>query len=60
MIALGFVLVLVGFLFSFLMVLRIIEPSYVLSFLAYAVSFFGLFMGLIGVALYRRSGGRRG
>jgi hypothetical protein len=55
MIVLGFVLVLLGFLFSFLMVVRIIEPGFALSFLAYAASFAGLFLGLIGVALYRHS-----
>ena len=58
MIILGFVLVILGFLFSFLMVIRIIEPSFALSFLAYAASFSGLFLGLIGVASYRRSSRR--
>lgn len=58
MIALGFVLVVLGFAFSFLMVLRVIQPSFPLSFLAYAASFVGLFLGLIGVALYRVQGER--
>jgi len=58
MIILGSVLVILGFLFSFLMVVRIIEPGFALSFLSYAASFSGLFLGLIGVALYRRSSGQ--
>jgi hypothetical protein len=53
MIALGFVLVVLGFVFSFLMVMRVIQPSFLLSFVTYGASFVGLFLGLIGVALYR-------
>lgn len=51
--ALGFVLVVLGFVFSFAMLLRIIPPSFPLGFLAYAASFAGLMLGLIGVAWYR-------
>jgi len=53
-IAVGFVLVLFGFVAPFLMVLRVIEPSFALSFLSHAASVSGLFLGLIGSALYIR------
>jgi hypothetical protein len=50
-IGLGFVLVLAGFVLPFLMVLRVIPPSFALSFFSYAASTAGLFLGLIGVAM---------
>ncbi len=53
-IAVGFVLVLFGFVAPFLMVLHVIEPSFALSFLSHAASVSGLFLGLIGSALYIR------
>lgn len=46
----AFVLLLVGALLPFLMVLRILQPSFALSFLSYAASLVGLVLGLIGVA----------
>ena len=49
-IAAGFVLVLFGFVAPFLMMIRIIEPSFALSFLSHAASVSGLFLGLIGSA----------
>lgn len=54
-IAVGFVLVLFGFVAPFLMVLHVIEPSFALSFLSHAASVSGLFLGLIGSALYIRT-----
>lgn len=53
-ILIGFVLVLFGFVAPFLMVLRVIQPSFLLSFLSYGASMAGLFLGLIGAALYVR------
>jgi hypothetical protein len=53
-IAIGFVLVLFGFLAPFLMVIKVIETSYVLSFLSYSASVSGLFLGLVGAAWYSR------
>ncbi len=53
-IAVGFVLVLFGFVAPFLMVLHVIEPSFALSFLSHAASVSGLFLGLIGSAFYIR------
>jgi len=53
-IALGFVLVLLGFALPFLMVLRVIPSTLFLSFLSYVTSIAGLFLGLIGAAMYVR------
>jgi hypothetical protein len=51
MIGLGFVLVLAGFVLPFLMVLRLIQPTFALSFLSVGASMTGLFLGLIGAAM---------
>jgi hypothetical protein len=51
---LGLVLVVFGFAAPFLMVMRIIEPNFPLSFLSHAASAGGLFLGLLGVASYSR------
>lgn len=51
LITLGFLLVLFGFAALFLMVMRVIEASFALSFLAYGASFGGLMLGIIGAAL---------
>jgi uncharacterized membrane protein len=52
LIAVGFPLVLFGFVGPFLMVLGILPLSYALSFLSFGASVVGLFLGLIGSALY--------
>ena len=57
-IAIGFVLVLFGFLAPFLMVIRVIEASFVLSFLSHGASVAGLLLGIIGAAMYSRLGKR--
>jgi len=54
-IVIGFFLVLFGFVAPFLMVMRIVESSLILNFLSYGASMVGLFLGLIGAALYVRS-----
>ena len=51
---LGLGLVLLGFVLPFLMVLRIFEASFLLSFLSYGASVTGLLLGLIGAAWYIR------
>jgi hypothetical protein len=48
----GFLMVLAGAVLPFLMVIRIFEPSFWLSFVSYGVSVGGLFLGLIGATLY--------
>ena len=53
-IAIGFVLVLLGAVLPLLMVMRIIQPNFPLSFFSYAASVAGLFLGLIGAAFYAR------
>ena len=52
LIAIGLVLVLFGFVAPFLMVIRLIEPNFALSFLSHAASISGLFLGMIGSATY--------
>ena len=57
-IAIGFVLVLLGFVLPFLMTVRVVPSTLFLSLLSYAASVSGLFLGLIGAAMYVRT--RRG
>lgn len=52
--AVGFILVMVGFLVPLFMVIKVIEAGYLLSFLSYAASVAGLLLGLIGAISYRR------
>jgi uncharacterized membrane protein len=51
-ILIGFVLVVLGFVLPFLMVLRVIQPNFLLSFFSYAASVVGMFLGFIGAASY--------
>lgn len=53
-IAVGFVLVFLGFLLPFLMVLHILESTFFLNFFSYTASVLGLFLGIISVAFYAR------
>ncbi len=53
-IIIGFFLVLVGFVVPFLMVIDVIKPSYLLSFLSHGASVSGLLLGIIGAAMYSR------
>jgi hypothetical protein len=50
----GFVLVLIGFVLPFLMVLKVIEATFFLSFLSFITSTAGLFLGIIAVGFYIR------
>ena len=54
LIVIGFVLVLLGFVLPFLMVVRVLESTLFLNFLSYGASVGGLFLGLIGAAMYVR------
>lgn len=54
MILIGFVLVLLGAILPFLMVMRIINSTFFLNFFSYGASIVGLFLGIIGSALYVR------
>lgn len=51
---LGLGLLLLGFLLVYLMVLRLLDPGFMLSFLAYAASLIGLVFGLIGAINHGR------
>jgi hypothetical protein len=53
-ILIGFVLVVIGFVLPLLMMIRVIEPSFLLSFLSHGASVAGLFLGLLGTACYSR------
>jgi hypothetical protein len=50
--ALGFALILAGFLLPFLMVLQVLESGLLLSILAYCASLVGLGLSLYGVSHY--------
>lgn len=54
LLVLATVLLLAGAILPFLMVIRVIEPSFVLSFFSYGASLVGLVTGLIGIAQYGR------
>jgi hypothetical protein len=56
--ALGFALILAGFLVPFLMVLQVLESGLVLSISAYCASLVGLGFSLYGVSHYSSSRGR--
>ncbi len=48
----GFFLVVAGVVLPFLMVLQVIQSTFLLNFLAYGASFTGLLLGIIGSAFY--------
>jgi hypothetical protein len=50
MIAIGFLMVVLGFILPMLMVLQMLEASFLLIFIAYAVSGGGLLLGFAGAA----------
>lgn len=54
---LGFALLLLGVLLPLLMVLRLLESTFPLNFLAFASSLGGLIIGFSGVVQYIRTGG---
>lgn len=55
LIALGVILLLIGFLLPFLIVIGVLEPGFVLSFLSYASSLVGLILGLLGAIQLKRT-----
>ena len=48
--AIGFILVMLGFILPLLEVLHILESTFLLNFFAYGASVSGVFLGVIGVA----------
>jgi membrane associated rhomboid family serine protease len=59
LILLGFFLVLFGFIAPFLMVIGVFNPTFTLSFISFAASVSGLFLGIIGAAYYTVSRRKR-
>jgi len=51
----GFFLVLFGAAAPFLMVIGVFESTFFLNFLSFGASVVGLFLGLLGIAMYRKS-----
>ncbi|HEY5270286.1 MAG TPA: hypothetical protein VII97_08105 [Anaerolineales bacterium] len=54
LILIGFALMMVGWALPFLMVLQVLESSFALNFLSYIAQVSGLFLGIIGAAMYVR------
>ncbi|MFC2043831.1 hypothetical protein ACFLT8_01290 [Chloroflexota bacterium] len=52
--AAGLTLLLSGFLLLFFMVIRLVEPAFYLSFLAYTACSTGLILGITGIMRWRR------
>jgi hypothetical protein len=52
LIVLGFLLVTFGCSVPFLMVMHVLETSFLLSFLSYAASVAGLLLGVVGASTY--------
>ena len=52
LIIIGFLLVLTGAVLPFLILLRILPSTFFLNFLAYFSSVVGIFLGIVGVAMY--------
>jgi hypothetical protein len=46
----GAVLLILAVVLSFALVLRLVEPSFFLVFVTYGASFFGLMIGIVGIA----------
>lgn len=52
LIVIGFFMVLIGAVLPFLIVIRVIESTYLLNFIAFAASTIGIFLGVIGTAMH--------
>ena len=52
LILIGFGLVLLGAILPFLMVMRIVQSTFFLNFFSYGASVTGLFLGIIGSAMF--------
>lgn len=57
LILMGGILVFLGFGIVFAMVLRLLDSSFLLNFLAYASSLMGLFCGVLGALQYHQGDG---
>ena len=52
MIAIGFVLLLIGVILPFLMVIQVLVSTFFLNFFAYGASFLGVIVGVTGALMY--------
>ncbi|WP_420627748.1 hypothetical protein [Candidatus Leptofilum sp.] len=59
MIGVGFVLVLIGAIVPFVIVIRLVESTFFLNFIAFAASVIGIFLGVIGTAMHVGDSRRR-
>jgi hypothetical protein len=59
LILIGFLLCLSGVVFPFLMVIKVLESTFLLNFLSYLASIVGLFLGIIGAAYYVRENSQK-
>ena len=50
----GLVLLIIGFAVPFLMIIQVLQPSFLGAFLSYMASLGGLIIGVIGTAIYAR------
>jgi hypothetical protein len=50
----GLVLLIAGFAVPFLMIIQVLQPSFLGAFLSYMASLGGLIIGVIGTAIYAR------
>ncbi len=57
MILIGFILVLLGFVGPYLMVVGLVKTTFAFSFLSHIASVGGLFLGVVGTAMYAGSRG---
>jgi hypothetical protein len=54
MIVIGFILMVMGVVFPFLMVIKVLESTFFLNFFSYASSLVGMMLGIVGTAYYAR------
>jgi membrane associated rhomboid family serine protease len=54
LILIGFVLVTLGMVLPFLMVMQVVKSTFFLNFFAFGASVSGIFLGIIGGAMYVR------
>jgi membrane associated rhomboid family serine protease len=54
LVLIGIVLLIIGFAVPFLVVIQVIQPSFLLLFMSYFASIGGLILGVVGSALYVR------
>lgn len=59
LIAIGFLLVLIGAVLPFVIVIGLVESTYLLNFIAFAASIIGIFLGVIGTAMHIGENRRR-